>query len=63
MDKDYRDMLDGLIEEYNALIARKNNGEDVEAELDKAKRLIFDTMFYGHEWPRIKKMQQGKYGD
>ena len=55
---DYYLLMDSLIEEYNDLIIRKRKGEDVGNELDKVKDCIHTVMFYGHQWLKIKKMQQ-----
>ena len=55
---DYFSTMDSLIEEYNDLIRRKEKGENVGNELDKVKACIHTVMFYGHQWHKIKKMQQ-----
>ena len=55
---DYSFTMDSLIEEYNDLIRRKEKGENVGNELDKVKDCIHTVMFYGHQWLKIKKMQQ-----
>ena len=55
---DYFFTMDSLIEEYNDLISRKRKGEDVGNELDKVKDCIHSVIFYGHQWLKIKKMQQ-----
>ena len=55
---DYYSTMDSLIEEYNDLISRKRKGEDVGNELDKVKDCIHSVIFYGHQWLKIKKMQQ-----
>lgn len=55
---DYDFIMDSLIEEYNDLISRKRKGEDVGNELDKVKSCIHTVIFYGHNWLKIKKMQQ-----
>ena len=55
---DYYFTMDSLIEEYNDLISRKGKGENVGNELDKVKDCIHTVMFYRHQWPKIKKMQQ-----
>ena len=55
---DYYFIMDSLIEEYNDLISRKGKGENVGNELDKVKDCIHTVMFYGHQWLKIKKMQQ-----
>ena len=53
-DKDFEGMFEGLRQEYNSLIIRRSNGEDVESELEEVKHIIFTSMFYAHELPRIK---------
>ena len=58
---DYYFTMDSLIEEYNDLISRKGKGENVGNELDKVKYCIHTVMFYGHQWLKIKKMQQRRY--
>ena len=55
---DYYSIMDSLVEEYNDLISRKRKGEDVGNELDKVKNCIHTVMFYGHQWLKIKEMQQ-----
>ena len=55
---DYYFLMDSLIEEYNGLISRKRNGEDVGNELDKVKDCIYTVIFYRNQWHKIKKMQQ-----
>ena len=53
-DKDFEKMFEGLRQEYNSLIIRRDKGEDVESELEEVKHTIFTSMFYAHELPRIK---------